>query len=116
MSVTVVNIIRTRGDTFPVRFTLVDAAGVAVDITGFTGFLLTVDPSSEPTGPGNNLFQSIGAIVGAPTAGVFEYPISLVDSDQTPEVYFYDAQFTDAGGSIRTISRGKWTVEQDVTK
>ena len=50
----------SRGDTAIWTFTVKTGSPLAVvDITGFT-YLLTVDPSDEPTGSGNNLFQLTG--------------------------------------------------------
>lgn len=105
---------RVRGDTFPVNFTLTDSAGAAVDITAAT-FLLTVDPSAAPSDALANIFQIVGTITDAPN-GKFQFAISPANADQTPDDYNYDVQMTDSGGSIRTISKGKWQVVQDITK
>jgi hypothetical protein len=109
------DICRTRGDTFPEQFVLSDGSGVAIDITGFT-FLLTVDPAPDPTDALANLFQITGSIVIPATNGTVEFAPSVMDSDQVPNTYFYDIQMTDAGGAVRTIVKGKWIVQQDVTK
>lgn len=104
----------TRGDTTPWTYTVKDAAGVVVDITGFT-YLLTVDPSDEPADAVNNLFQLTGTVpVG--TDGVVQFGLSLVQSDQTPDQYFYDVQQTDTAAKIRTIVVGGFEFKQDLTK
>lgn len=108
----VLDICRTRGDTFPFDLTI-QLNGTAVDITGNT-FLLTVDPSPAPADALNNLFQNTPAIQDGPN-GIIRVTLSTGDADQTPGTYFYDLQMT-SGASIRTIAKGQWVVEQDVTK
>ena len=108
------SICRSRGDTFPWTFTVKDAAGAPVDITGFS-FLLTVDPVPDPTTNVNNLFQLSGTITNAP-GGVVQFSLSTLQANQNPNDYFYDVQMTDGAGKIRTIARGTFTFEQDITK
>jgi hypothetical protein len=103
----------TRGDTVPWTFTI-KSNGVVVDITGYT-FLLTVDPSEEPTTSANNLFQLSGTIVNGP-AGLVRFAMTTGQANQTPGVYYYDLQMTDGSGAIRTIAEGEFEFEQDVTK
>lgn len=110
----VIELCRKRGDTFPDQFTLKDAAGVVIDITGFS-FLLTVDPSPTPSDALGNLFQLTGTITDAAN-GVVEFAPSAVQSDQTPSTYFYDIQWTDGAGAIRTIIVGEYIITQDITK
>ena len=104
----------TRGDTTPWTFTVKDSAGAVVDITGFT-YLLTVDPSDEPTGSGNNLFQLTGT-VAVGTDGVVQFQLSVSLSNQTPDEYFYDLQQTDGALKVRTIANGGFEFKQDITK
>lgn len=104
----------SRGDTVPWTFTVKDNAGVPVDITGFS-FLLTVDPSPEPTTSTNNLFQLTGTITN-PTGGVVRFSMTALQADQAPNTYYYDLQMTDGAGKIRTISKGEFVFEQDITK
>jgi len=111
---TALDICRVRGDTFPFEFNVKDENGVAINITGFS-FLLTVDPSSEPTDALGNLFQLTGAIVSGP-GGVVRFTLSTGQADQTPSEYFYDLQMTDLTAAIRTIAKGGWNVVQDITK
>ena len=111
---TEIDLTRKRGDTYADLFTLVDEDAAAVDITGRT-YLLTVDPEPNPGDAVNNLFQLTGSIVSAP-AGTVEFAPSAGQSDQTPADYYYDIQQTDAGGKIRTIATGKYSISQDITK
>ncbi len=110
----VINLCISRGDTQPWTFTVKDAAGVVVNITGFT-YILTVDPSEVPTDALNNLFALTGTVTDGPN-GVVEFELSLAESDQTPGEYRYDLQQTDGASKIRTIAKGVFEFQQDITK
>jgi len=119
-----IELCRRRGDSFADEFTirepqteaqaLAGTPGTPIDITGFS-FILTVDPESDPLTSANNLFALTGNITDA-TGGVVEFAPSTVQSDQTPDVYFYDIQQTDGGAAIRTIAVGPYEITQDITK
>jgi hypothetical protein len=104
----------TRGDSVPIPFTLTDLDGVAIDISGFT-FELTVDPNPDPTDAGDNLFSLTGAITDAAN-GKFQFAPTIVQSDQTPDTYFYDIQMIDGSLAKQTIVKGKFTILPDITK
>jgi hypothetical protein len=108
------NICRVRGDTFPFTVTI-SVAGSPLDITGFTGITMTVDPSEEPADALGNLFASTGVITNA-LAGEVTFTLSVADADQTPGDYFMDMEYTDAGGFIRTFAKGTYQVLQDISK
>lgn len=103
---------RTRGDTFPFTLTLRDSAGAAINITGTT-FLLTVDPNAAPVDASGNLFQVSGVIVDGPN-GIVSFTLSGPQAATAPGAYFFDVQWTSA--TVRTILRGVWEIEQDITK
>ena len=104
----------TRADTVPFTFTLVDEDGSPIDITGST-FILTVDPEPDPVDASANLFTVPGVITDGP-GGVVQFTPSSVDLDQTPDTYFYDVEWTDAGSNIRTIVNGEFEIRQDISK
>lgn len=111
---------RQRGDTFPFTFTF-DNASKTLDITGST-FTLTVDPSPEPPDAMNNLFALTGTITETGPFGTtgnspqVEFTLTAMQADQTPAEYYYDFEWTDSGGFIRTVAKGKFTFEQDISK
>lgn len=109
-----INICMNRGDTYGLVFTIKDSSGTAIDITGYS-FLMTVDPSSEPTDADENLFQISGTITDA-SAGQVTFTPSSANTDQTPGVYRYDIQMTTTGSEIRTIVVGTFEIIQDITK
>lgn len=108
------DLFRTRGDTYPTQLIVKDENGVIIDITGFA-FILTVDPSEEPIDALANLFALTGTIVDGP-AGAVSFAPSVGEANQTPSEYYYDVQMTDLGGAIRTITKGRYTFLQDITK
>ena len=105
----------SRGDTTPWTLTMEDDAvpPVPVPITGFS-YLLTVDPSDEPVGSGNNLFQLTGTVTDGPN-GVVQFALNASQADNLGE-FFYDLQQTDGAGNIRTVAKGGFEFKQDITK
>lgn len=112
------NLLRRRADTFPVLFTLTDAAGDPVDVTGWT-FLFTVDENPDPpeeTDPSSTeVFQRAGVVQDGPGGIVRVGPFDAADVGTLGD-FFYDLQAVDTSGNIRTIARGQFSLEQDITK
>ena len=110
----IIDICISRGDTNPFTFTIVDEDDAVVNITGFS-YLLTVDPSESPVDASGNLFGLVGTVTDGPN-GVVEFGMSLAQSDQTPQVYFHDTQQTDGSSNVTTVARGRFEIQQDITK
>lgn len=109
-----INITRTRGDTFPFVILVKDSAGAAIDITSYT-FALSVDPSEAPTDALANIINLAGTIDGAATLGRVMFTLDGTMANNLGE-FFYDIQQVDDGGKLRTIARGDFIFEQDITK
>ena len=103
------------------------ADGAALDLTGWTGFVMTIDPSEEPPDPSANLDAMPGTIKTPPgTDGILEFQPSGIDEAAkritseayTPGDYFYDMQGINPAGNRTTLLKagGKFTVYQDITK
>jgi hypothetical protein len=108
-----IDICRVRGDTFP--FTVqIRQNGTAVDITGYT-VVMTVNRQSTPSNTDRQLFQSTGVINDGPSGQVV-FTLTPTQANQTPGDYFYDMQYTDGGGFVRTFVKGAYQVVQDITK
>ena len=111
------NFCRVRGDTEAESITITSDGTTPINITGDT-FLLTVDPQPEPTSSGSNLYQLTGTIISGP-AGTVAFAPSTPQAASAPGVYYYDIQWTrtgSGGGAIKTILKGTWTINQDITK
>lgn len=109
------NICVTRGDSPVIPVEIRDSVGAIVDITGYS-FILTVDPSPEPSNNTNNLFQKTIPAIPDGSSGITQFQLTTTDTDQTPGVFFYDIQMTTTAPSIRTILSGEFEIKQDVTK
>jgi hypothetical protein len=108
------DITRFRGDTAADEVTVQTAAGVAIDITGFS-FLMTVSTIENPPDANSQLYQITGSITNT-AGGVVEFVPSGANADQIPADYYYDIQMTDTAGRIKTIAKGKYSYTQDITK
>jgi hypothetical protein len=108
------DICRKRGDTYPERVSIKDSAGVAVPITGGS-FTLSVTSIQDPPDATTLLFAITGAITDGP-GGIVQFTPSVGLAGLTPNTYYYDVQWTDTGGLIRTILQGAWVLGQDNTK
>lgn len=110
-------ITRTRGDTWPDLFARTES-GVAVDITN-RAYLLTVSSLKNPSASeatAAQQFQVVGVITDAP-GGLFKFTPTAAQTNLIPGTYYYDVQETiTATGEIRTLSKDKYKITQDITK
>lgn len=103
----------SRGDNPAFAFRLVDEAGAAIDITGFS-YTLTVDPSPAPADNTNNIFSLIG-VVPTGTDGIVQFQATQSEMDIVG-VFFHDVEETNDNGAKRTVISGQFEVRQDITK
>jgi len=109
-----INITRKRGDTKSIVFVIKDATTKsAVDISGWTNFLLTVDPSKAPTDALANIFQATGAFV---TDGIDGKVKFFPPGTSAIGNFFYDAQGDNNDVKKETIAEGSYKITQDITK
>ena len=114
-----------RGDSKTYRVSVVDEAGLPVDITSnllrFTIKKDLGDPdSSAIVKKASSGFADGGAmqvsIVGAPANGVFDIYLRPADTyTAKPDKYFYDIQ-VGIGTRVYTVAYGKYTIKGDVTR
>lgn len=107
-------IVRYRGDTVADEFTIKDATGAVVDITGYS-FRLTVNTLKAPPDTSTQLYTLTGTITNGP-GGIVEFAPTVLESDQVPGKYYFDVQMTDGAGRIQTIHVGTYTYKQDLSK
>lgn len=108
----------TRGDTAPLRVTFT-RKGSPIDLTGYTGLVLTVNTELNPTDNTNEQAALTGTLTGTPTDGIVDFePADQVTSDAfVPAAgLWYDIQGVDAGGRKATLGKGPFTINQDITK
>ena len=103
---------RKRGDTRRMVFVIRDG-GAPIDISAWTQFKLTIDPSKAPVDDTTQLEQMVGVISSGGLDGRVHFiPSGSVD----PGGYFYDAQALDSNAEKVTFSEGKYKIVQDITK
>ena len=107
------DIIRHRGDTRRLIYTIMDADGVAIDITNWT-FKLTVNSEENPTDISNQVDQVAGVITDAAAGKVKFTPSSTMV--ETAGTFYYDIEAVDTSGGITTLAKGKFLLIQDITK
>lgn len=109
------NITRVRGDTKKINLTINSGSidvPTPVDLSLWTDFYLTVDPSKTPANNLNNVEQMLGVVESA-TDGT----VSFTPDPTTPAGnYWFDIQATDDEGGIWTLAMGKYSLIQDITK
>ncbi len=114
----------TRGDTFAWTITLTDEAGVALTIPMGNTYKITVNVEQDPTTTTNEIFDLIGVVLpqmGA-TLGKIQFAIQTTDWTAfdmvltAPVEAYCDLQETDSMGARRSLGKGKFTVDQDITK
>ena len=110
---TTIDLDRTRGDTQRIVLRITDAAGAAVDISSWTQFKLTVDPSRAPVDNTTKVEEMLGTITSGGLDGRVHFiPLGTIAAGR----YFYDAQALDSNVEKYTFAAGRYTVTQDITK
>lgn len=99
-----------RGDYFPMKVSLKNPSGTALDLTGYTAKASIRSSYEDPTT--FNFTSTINAAAG-------EVDIILpssVSSTIPAGSYIWDFQVTEPGGNVRTYIAGDVTVYDEVTK
>lgn len=99
-----------KGDYFPLKLTLKDNAGVAINLTGYTA-KAQIRVNFDDPAP-YNFNATINAAAGEVN---FELP-STVSSTIPAGSYIWDVQVTDPNGNTRTYIAGDVSVHDEVTK
>ncbi|MGD9670176.1 MAG: hypothetical protein AB7U75_14260 [Hyphomicrobiaceae bacterium] len=74
-----------------------------------------VDELSNPPDGSTQIVEIAGTITNA-AGGVVEFPWSALDADQAPGGYYYDIEMTDALSRVQTLTIGRYTFVQDISK
>lgn len=110
----VVDLKFNREDSFPFQFVLTDEdSGAALDLTGST-FLFTAADTPDLDGGGAQLFQLTENNTPG-VAGVVEFLPSQANMDQPQATYFYDLEWTDGSGRVRTVAKGKFIIGPQIS-
>lgn len=108
-----------RGDSKTWNLTFTDAAGTAIDITGYTIFFTVKKKNSytNDTVDTDAIVQKNITVHTNPTGGISQLTLQPSDTNTiVPAIYVYDMQLKDSGGTILTFIKGLFTITADVTR
>ena len=111
MTATGQNVVTRSGDSRRLQFTVTDAAGAAVDLTGAT---ITWALATKLGGT-TLLTKTIGAgiTVNGASAGQFYVAVDPADTASLAGTYYHEAEVVDALANKATVAVGTLTVIQD---
>ena len=96
------DIIRKRGDTYPIEVSVLKENGAPIDLTGAGNFILGVAATKIVTAPDVPAALLPGTIKD-PAAGTVEFALSASETaDLTPGDYYAEIQFEQGGYVITT--------------
>lgn len=101
-----------RGDTFVRDLAFTDSAGAPVNLTGSSIFFSIKAKFDDAVAIVSQAAVIVSAAAGTAKVTV---PASVMENIGFGS-YVYDFEWTDAGGVVRTIEVGTFSVEYDVTE
>ena len=108
------NFVTYRGDDLSFKFNFADTDGVAIDITSWLIFFtlkLNKDDSDSEA-----IYQYTAEAPSGSSDGTIIINIPGENLNTLVGPYFYDFQYVDASGNIRTITSGTITFNKDITR
>jgi len=108
-----VNLVAIRGDTFAL-YAHLSVDGTDIDITGYT-FFLTIK-AHEDDSDENAIIKADVATHPDPTHGKTVILVPAEEVDPLVGDFYYDVQYKDTNGVIRTPIEGIVTFTRDVTR
>lgn len=100
------NIMVVQGDNLTLEVTVRNTDDSAKDLTG----------GSVSWGvarwPGDDPVTTATGTLSDPTNGVFQ--VTLPSTEQLFGDYYHEAQFTESGGAVRTVTRGSMRIDKDI--
>lgn len=110
---TEIDIERTRGDTRRMTFLVRDADQAIVDVSAWTGLLMTITSDKKPADDTTKVAQFVGALTTDGTDGRISF--SPAGTEPVGKLY-YDCQCIDDNAEKFTFSEGEYLITQDRTK
>lgn len=110
------------GDTLALGFRIRSAAGEDVDVTGST-FRLTINRRRHPVDAADQIVQLSGTIVDA-AEGRVAFGVSANAWNSVPRSdfqggvasFFYDIEWTDGAGVVKTFGVGRFLLARGITQ
>lgn len=110
----IVNLKAERGDTVGRKLIFKDDDKVAIDITGWTIYFTI--KSLEDDADDDALISKTITIHVDPTGGETKVTVSAAETDDLVGKKYYDYQYKNAAGEIKTIIKGTYTFGKDITR
>ena len=107
------NLEALRGDTKVFNLTFKTAAGVAIDITGWS-IWMTIKTAVTDTDPG--ALQTKVTSHTNPTGGLSNITLTAAQTNSLSGAYYYDIQIKKADSTIETVLIGKIVFSDDITR
>ena len=107
------NLVVTRGDTLALNIN-VTVDGAVVDITGWT-FMLTIKLNEDDTDVNAKIWKNVTTHPD-PTHGRTVIIVTPAEIDALVGDYYYDIEYRDSYGSVKTPMEGIITFGRDVTR
>lgn len=105
-----------RGDNEAIKVKFIDhQTDLPIDITGFTVYF-TVNTTKRDNNDDDAIIKKDVTNHTDPTNGETVILLSTSDTNLEPKSYYYDVQFKDDDGKIKTVIVGNLNVILDVTK
>jgi len=86
--------------------------GTVMDLTNYSA-KLTV--KRQPYDADADALFILTGTIAAPTTGVCTFAVTLTNSDQRPDTYYYDIQVV-YGSTVKTVVADKFIIQWDVTR
>lgn len=88
----ILNLTRTRGDTWPIKLTINNPDGTPMDLTGKL-VVMTVNSEEDPDDTTTQIFQIVGTVTDA-TAGQVEFHPTATQADNVG-LFYFDVEVSD---------------------
>lgn len=115
MSQNIYNFTINQGETFSKSVTWKDAAGVVVNLTGYTARMQLRRKVNSETIEKSLTTENGGILITAPLTGVITMFMSATDTAFLSGVYVYDLELVSAG-IVKRLLQGTITLDLEVTR
>lgn len=104
-----------RGDDFVINLTFKTSAGAVQVITGWTIFF-TAKKNKGLGDTDDGVVRVAGVITGDGSTGIATVTLGSGTTGGMLGSYYYDIQYKDLSGTIKTVMEGVLTFKEDVTR
>ena len=108
------NLEALRGDTKVFNLTFKTAAGVAIDITGWS-IWMTIKTAATDLDASAALQVKVTSHT-SPTTGLSKITLTATQTNTLSGAYFYDIQIKKVDGTVETVLLGKINFSDDITR